>query len=275
MKDFFKQFGIEFYSLIPVSKCKILKRYLLEKNGFDESANAILFLIPYRSKQMPINLSVYASVKDYHGFVNMLSDELEYYVAKKYPSGRFKLFADHSPIDEVHGACISGLGFIGDNGLLINEKYSSFVFLAECITNLSADELGIDAFVDATVKECIHCGACKRACPSHCMDKDSPNPKAECLSAITQKKGELTSTDIAMMLDSGVIWGCDICQNVCPYTKSASFTPIEYFNTDVITLLDSKALNAMSDTELLTRPFSWRGRAVIQRNVDIYEGSKK
>ena len=50
---------------------------------------------------------------------------------------KFKVFADHSPIDEVHASCISGLGFIGDNGLLINEKYSSFVFLAECITNVT------------------------------------------------------------------------------------------------------------------------------------------
>lgn len=275
MKDFFKQFDIEFYSLIPVSKCKILKRYLLEKNGFDESANAILFLIPYRSEKKPINLSVYASVKDYHGFVNILGVELEKYVSKKYPHGKFKIFADHSPIDEVYGACISGLGFIGDNGLLINEKYSSFVFLAECITDLSANELGIDAVLDVSVKECIHCGACKRACPSHCMDANDPRPKTECLSAVTQKKGELNDDEIAMMLNSGVIWGCDICQNVCPYTKNASFTPIEYFNDDVITLLDSKTLNSMSDTELLTRPFSWRGRAIIQRNIEIYERSKK
>ena len=107
------------------------------------------------------------------------------------------------------------------------------------------------------------------------MDANDPRPKTECLSAITQKKGELNDDEIAMMLNSCVIWGCDICQNVCPYTKNASFTPIEYFNDDVITLLDSKTLNSMSDTELLTRPFSWRGRAIIQRNIEIYERSKK
>ena len=81
MKDFFSSLGIEFYSLVPLSRCKILKKYLLEKNGFDESANAILFLIPYRSKIEPVNLSAYASVKDYHGFVKMLDLELEKYVS--------------------------------------------------------------------------------------------------------------------------------------------------------------------------------------------------
>ena len=129
MKDFFIERGIEFFSLIPLSRCKILKKYLLEKNGFCENDNAILFLIPYRSEKKPINLTVYASVPDYHRYVENLSYELEEYVKIKYPQGNFKLFADHSPIDEVHASCISGLGFIGDNGLLINEKYSSFVFL--------------------------------------------------------------------------------------------------------------------------------------------------
>jgi epoxyqueuosine reductase QueG len=275
MKDFFNKAGIEFYSFVPLSRCKILKKYLLEKNGFDENANAILFLIPYRSKIAPVNLSVYASVKDYHGFVKMLDSELEKYALKKYPNGKFKIFADHSPIDEVHGACISGLGFIGDNGLLINEKYSSFVFLAECITDLSASEIGLEVCPDMPVKECLHCGACMRACPSNCISDCDPRPKSECLSAITQKKGDLNDDEIKMMLDSGVIWGCDICQSVCPFTKNASFTPIEFFNENVISLLDSRVLDGLDDQTFLTRPFSWRGRDVIKRNVELYERSKK
>lgn len=274
MKDFFKKFGIELYSLVPISRCKIIKKYLLEKNGFDDSANAILFLIPYRSGNLPVNLSVYASVKDYHGFVSMLSCELDLYVKEKYPHGNFKLFADHSPIDEVHAACISGLGFIGDNGLLINERYSSFVFLAECVTNLSADELGIQAYPEVNVKECLHCGACAAKCPCGCIKPSGATPKSECLSAITQKKGELTENEARLMLDSGVIWGCDICQNACPYTKNAEFTPIEYFNTDIITLLDSATLNSLDDDAFTSRPFSWRGRGVVERNVRLYEGAK-
>ncbi|MBO5439644.1 MAG: epoxyqueuosine reductase [Clostridia bacterium] len=273
MKDFFKSQGIEFYSLIPLNRCKILKGYLLEKNGFSENDNAILFLIPYRSEKAPVNLTVYASVPDYHRYVENLSNELNKYVKSKYPHGNFKLFADHSPIDEVHASCISGLGFIGDNGLLINEKYSSFVFLAECVTNLTDKELGLEYAPTVSVNQCLHCGACHKACPSNCIGENG-KPKTECLSAITQKKGSLSEGEIKMMLENGSIWGCDVCQNVCPYTKNASFTPIEYFKNDVITLLDSQLLDSLSDEEFKKRPFAWRGREVIKRNVEIYERSK-
>lgn len=273
MKSFFESHKIEYFSLIPLSRCKLLKPYLLEKNGFSENDNVILFLIPYRSNTQPKNITVYASVKDYHGYVSQLDNELSEYVKAKYPQGKFKLFADHSPIDEVHASCISGLGFIGDNGLLINEKYSSFVFLAECVTNLSDKDLKIDFAPDTEVKECLHCGACKKACPSHCIGTELT--KGSCLSAITQKKGEFTEAEEALIIENGSIWGCDVCQNVCPYTKNAFFTPIDYFNSDVIALLDRTTLDSLSDEEFNARPFSWRGRSVIERNVDLYERSKK
>ena len=271
MKDFLKQNGIEHFAVVPLEKCKILKEYLLTKNGFDKNTNVITMLIPYRTEKKPVNLSVYASVKDYHGFVTALSDKLDRYAKEKYPQGRLKLFSDHSPIDEVHACCISGLGFIGDNGLLISEKYSSFVFLAECITDLSIQELGLNYASDNGVKECLHCGACANSCPSRCIkragDVDDFDKKAVCLSAITQKKGELTEDEIKMLIDNDTVWGCDICQNVCPYTKQAGYSNIEYFKDDVITTLNEDVLSQMDEEKFMSRPFSWRGRGVIERNL--------
>jgi epoxyqueuosine reductase len=271
MKEILKKYGIDLYGAIRLSDCKITKKYLLEREGFGSEATVVMMLIPYRSEIAPINLSVYASVPDYHGFVDTLRGELIPYLKEKFEGEKFALFADHSPIDEVNGACLSGLGFIGDNGLLINEKYSSFVFLCELITTLDPASLGLNFVEDVSIKRCIGCGACSFACPSHCMDKNDPRPKSECLSAITQKKGELSPDEIKLMLDSGCIWGCDICQNVCPYTKNASFTPIEYFKKNVITLLTSDLIENMSDEEFASRPFSWRGRGVILRNTALYE----
>ena len=275
MKGFLKKENIEFYAYVPLSECKVIKKYLLTKNGFDEGDGAIMMLLPYRSHHTPKNLSVYASVRDYHAYVEGLSKRMEEYLKNKHPNGNFKLFADHSPIDEVHAACISGLGFIGRNGLLINEKYSSFVFLCELVTDLTPRELDIEEYSKKDVRTCMNCGKCALSCPSNCMDARDPRPKTECLSAITQKKGELTPEEEALMLKHGSIWGCDVCQNVCPYTKNGEFTPIEYFNTDVITELTASLLDSMTDEEFCSRPFSWRGKEVIRRNCLIYDNSKK
>ena len=278
MKDFLLNEGIEFFALVPLSRCKVIKEYLLTKNGFDENANLIMMLFPYRSVHAPVNLSVYASVMDYHLYVKGLEARLHEYVSAKFPSAKFKVFADHSPIDEVHGACISGLGFIGDNGLLINEKYSSFVFLGECVTDLTPKELGIEYAQDAKVKECLHCGRCAAVCPSGCIKKaggvDEFNPKSLCLSAITQKKGVLSQEESRQILENGSVWGCDICQNVCPYTKKAEYTPIEFFKSNVITELSSELLRGLSDEEFSSRPFAWRGRSVIERNLTLFEKGK-
>ena len=273
LKSILKKWGIEYYAMVPISRLKVVKEYLLTKNGLDENANVIMMLFPYRSKIVPKNLTVYASVKDYHELVDKLAKRLEGFIQKNFSDAKFKVFADHSPIDEVHAACVSGLGFIGDNGLLINEKYSSFVFLGECITNLSPEELGLSYAEEKDVVGCLHCGKCKASCPTGCIGSNA-DKKAECLSAITQKKGALTDEEIALMMKNGSIWGCDACQNACPYTKNASLTPIKFFNEDVIDTLDLKTLNGLSDEEFSKRPFAWRGRGVILRNVEIYEKYK-
>lgn len=267
--------GIEYYACIPLSSCKVTKKYLLEKNELTEDSTVIMMLFPYRTEQKADNLSAYASVMDYHLYVDELSSKLEEFIKKKHPSAKFKVFADHSPIDEVYAACISGLGFIGDNGLLINERYSSFVFLGECITSLTPKELGLSFVKEAELKACLHCGKCKKACPTGCIataeDGRDLSRKGECLSAITQKKGELTDDEKSLILENGSIWGCDECQNVCPYTENAKYTPIKFFNDGVITRLDTETLENMSEEKFKSRPFAWRGREVIKRNVTLWE----
>ena len=267
--------GIEFHACVPLSRCKITKEYLLEKNGLDSGSNVIMMLIPYKPRKALKNVTAYAAVKDYHLYVEKISKRIEAHIKRRFPGAVCKVFADHSPIDEVHAACISGLGFIGDNGLLINEKYSSFVFLAECITDVSPRQLSLSYAKETEVKECKHCGACKLACPTGCIaSRDvAPDKKVVCLSAITQKKGELTNEEIELMLKNGSVWGCDACQNACPYTKDAKASPVEFFNEDVISCLTLKKLNSMTDEEFNARPFAWRGKKTIERNVMLWESS--
>ena len=121
----------------------------------------------------------------------------------------------------------------------------------------------------------MHCGKCIAACPSKCIaigeGGENTSNKKECLSAITQKKGELTEEEKKLILDNGSIWGCDVCQNVCPYTKNAKYTPIKFFNDDVITLLNTNVLSAMSNESFMLRPFAWRGKETIRRNIMLWE----
>ena len=271
--------GVEYFACVPLSKCKVTKPYLLLKNGIDKNSNVIVMLFPYRTRTKTENLTAYASVKDYHAYVEALSDKLERYILRKHPTAQFKVFSDHSPIDEVHAACISGLGFMGDNGLLINEKYSSFVFVGECITTLSPRQLGLSFADEEEMRTCLHCGLCQKSCPAQCIainenGTDASN-KGICLSAITQKKGELSNEEADMMVKNGSVWGCDVCQNVCPYTKNAKYTPIKYFIDSAISRLDSNTLKNMSAEEFNSRPFAWRGYDTIRRNVHIWEKAKK
>lgn len=278
MKDALHKFGIYEIGLVPLDRCKIIKEYLLTKNGLARDSLCVTMLIPYKSEALLGNLSAYASVLDYHLFVKELSQELEALMLSKFPNNKFKVFSDHSPIDEVHACCISGLGFVGDNGLIINEKYSSFVFLAEAITDIPKDSLGLEFTFTDTLKECLHCGKCAEACPCGCIKKpdgvDDFNPKSMCLSAITQKKGELSEGEKELMLTHNTVWGCDICQNVCPFTQRAQNTPIEFFKKNIITNLDSHTLDKMSEEEFDSRPFSWRGRGVVERNIKLFEEEK-
>ena len=270
IKELLGTYGIDEVGATRLCDCKITKQYLLDRAQLSPDSTVVMMLLPYRSEHMCDNLSAYASVRDYHSFVEMLRDEIKTELLKRFPGAKCEIFSDHSPIDEVNGACLCNLGFIGDNGLLINEKYSSFVFLCEIITDISPKDLGIELEAPQ-IKRCLGCGACHIACPSHCMDQNDPRPKSECLSAITQKKGALTESEIALILENKTAWGCDVCQNACPYTKNAKYTPIEFFKSGTLSHLSSTDVENMSDEEFSSRPFSWRGKEPILRNLRLLE----
>ena len=82
---------------------------------------------------------------------------------------------------------------------------------------------------------CEDCGRCKTACPTGILRGEGK----DCLSAITQKKGELTHEEERLILENNTVWGCDACQSCCPYTIRAKargtvYTPIPYFKEECI-----------------------------------------
>ena len=100
-----------------------------------------------------------------------------------------------------------------------------------------------------------------------------------CLSALTQKKGELSDDERSAIVKYGYAWGCDICQEACPHTQNAIkqgtiYTPIEFFKQDVTPYLTSDGVRSMTDEQFASRAYSWRGRNTIVRNLEILEKSE-
>lgn len=266
LQKYFAECRIDCFSAISLKDCKIQKPYLLERAGITDGT-VVMMAIPYftHGADGKHNLSAYAIPKNYHLFFEHLFDSLIPLLKKEFPQYQFAGFSDHSPIWETGAAVSAGLGVLGKNGLLLTEKYSSFVFLGELIT---------DAILPVNAREivtCENCGACKQACP---MEKIG-----SCLSALTQKKGTLSDEEKKSIKEYGSVWGCDICQTVCPHTQNALkngtiFSPIPFFSENNIPILTEEILDGMDEEIFLTRAYSWRGKEPIARNLKILKDTE-
>ena len=261
LKEYFSSKGVEYFCILNYSDCIETSKRIIEREGF-EPRSVIIYLVPYYTTETE-NLSRYAASLDYHLAIGEINGGLKDLLLKNFPSANIKGYGDHSPIDERHAALIAGLGIAGDNGLIINEKYGSFVFIGDAITDIDPAILGADS--PKEIVRCEHCGACKRACPTGILRGEGE----DCLSAITQKKGELSCEECALMREYNTLWGCDICQTACPHNKNKAKTPIEFFYKDTVTNLTREILDSMSDEEFSLRAFAWRKRATVSRNIDI------
>ena len=255
--------GIEYAAAVPFDTCAVINERrlgVLKKRLLP--ASVIVFLVPYYVGEEKRNISKYAASRDYHVFMRGLFDEICPILSEKYGAA-FCGMADSAPINEVKAAAYAGLGMQGDNGMIINEKYGSYVFIGALYTDAVFEYDG-----DKT-SYCAHCGKCRAACPM--------NDGRECLSAVTQKKGTLTDEETAYILQYGSAWGCDICADVCPYSKKAAKTPIKFFYEDRTPYLTQELLQSMSEEQFSERAYAWRGKAVIERNLELLynkEGEK-
>lgn len=227
------------------------------------AASVIVAAFPYRFPEdgVPRNISRYAAVNDYHRAVGGVMERVAAALQEEMPDEQFAVFCDNSPIPEVYAAAVAGLGVCGDNGLLIDRQFGSFVFLAEIVTTRAFPPTGTAA------EECLHCGRCRAACPADGAEQDRPG---RCLSAITQKKGDLTEREQALVKRGGLLWGCDRCQEVCPLNESARIAPHPCF-TEYIPRLAEEDLAA----DLHEKPYGWRGAAPLVRNFEILKRMDK
>lgn len=224
----------------------------------ENAKTVILILFPYylgEEAYEDLNVSRYAAVPDYHTVANIYLEKISQELTSVFPDEKFIYFTDNSPISEVSTASAAGLGKIGRNGLLLNEKYGSWVFIGEIVTTL---EFETDS---KPLTYCENCGKCADECPVGALYPENFD-KDICLSNISQKKGEIPDEYKELMKKYGCAWGCDICQKVCPYNKRVDKTYIAEF-------IDGFVSHVEEDCSVEGRAFAWRGEKVIHRNLKI------
>jgi epoxyqueuosine reductase QueG len=243
-----------FSDALPLIECRQQRRLP------EDPKSIIVMLFPYYAGEYPErNVGRYAMADDYHGVCAAYLKAFAKTLRNAHPSHKFEPFVDVSPIREVEAARLAGLGVIGRNGTLINEKYGSRAFIVEIVTtlNLPASK--------PIAGGCMECGKCEAACPGGAIKKDKPIDKELCLSHISQKKGTLTEDEQALLKKNGFAWGCDVCADICPHNKNPKITPIAAFKKDLLPILTLENLEGA----LKTKPYNWRGRDVLIRNLGI------
>ncbi len=217
--------------------------------------SVIVVLFPYAfASDAPRNISRYACVPDYHHAAGTVLGSFAASLGQAFTEERFEPFIDNSPLPEVACAVAAGLGVRGDNGLLISDRYGSYVFIGCIVTTMALS-------FDEQARECLHCGACAAACVGACL----PDARRDtCVSALTQKKGELTAEELARIRKGGLLWGCDACQEVCPLNRGKEIKPHPCF------AWYEPWLSERSLEDLTDKAYGWRGKAVLKRNLTLF-----
>lgn len=203
---------------------------------------------------------------DYHDILREKMDQLIAFMQEKVPEARFKPMVDTGELIDPVVAQRAGVGFIGRHGLLITEEFGSYVYLGEIITDIPfpPDTPGVFG--------CGECTRCVQYCPTGAILGNGQLNPIVCLSYQTQTKGMMPPEYRKKI--SHVIYGCDICQQVCPYNagKDSHFHPEMEPQPERETPL-LKPLLTISNKEFKERfgtlAGSWRGKKPIQRNAII------
>ena len=183
--------------------------------------------------------------------------------------GSYEIFVDTGPLIERELAKKAGIGFQGKNCLIINEKLGSFFYIGHMLTDIG---LKFSKPVNTEDILCNTCDRCIKACPGKALSEGYKFSYETCVSYLTQKKEKLTEKEMEIMGRS--IYGCDICQNVCPYNKGKYAEEIKDIDLRFPRIENFIGLNnkEFKETYGNTSAF-WRGRSILTRNALIAAGN--
>ena len=171
----------------------------------------------YKQPDPPPHIAQYAITRDYHDVMKAGLERLAQRLIDVYGDFEYRCFVDTAPLLERTYARLAGLGWIGKNTCLINQELGSWLFLGEIVTSLPLDS-GVPA-----PDRCGTCTRCIDACPTQAIVPGGLRTvldSTRCISYYTiEHRG-----DVPWRCDEGLgewIFGCDICQDVCPWNRRA------------------------------------------------------
>ncbi|MGA0434032.1 MAG: tRNA epoxyqueuosine(34) reductase QueG [Flavobacteriales bacterium] len=184
-----------------------------------EAKTVVSLLFNYHTEKGPTDaesprIATYAYGKDYHHVLKRKLKELMKWAQSEWGEIAGRVFVDSAPVHERAWAAKSGLGWVGKNSLLLNQKMGSFFFIAEMI-------LDIELEPDGPTSD--HCGSCTRcidACPTGAIIQPEVVDGSKCISYFTIELRGAIPEPIHRHLAPWV-FGCDICQDVCPWNRHA------------------------------------------------------
>lgn len=283
--DHFSRWLIHNYEALPYlgTQQSIYNRENIE-HWFSEAHSSLVFLFDYTpAKKELLHHSKVASYalgfegNDYHDVIAPRLQE----IAKELGVSDYKITLDTQPILERDLAYRAGLGWFGKNSMLIHPKHGSYFIIAGLILS---KKLSIEKRVLET-DHCGHCTACIDQCPTKAIDPHNRTIVAsQCISTWTIEDRRLETPPIAGYEKSrGELFGCDICQDVCPWNikplqKAVSFLSEkaqfwrDWYHQPVAQIQES--LQSLSGRALqrfmLGTPFMRPGKKTLQRVLDFW-----
>ena len=182
--------------------------------------SVICFLMNYFPERRQDNhtprVSKYAYGKDYHEVIRPKLLGMLSRMKEKLGDFHGRGFVDSAPVLERSWAVLSGLGWVGKNGNLIHKKKGSYYFIATLITDLI-----LDYDLPEKADYCGTCTRCIDACPTSAIGSDKNVDGSRCISYFTIELKDLVIPDKMKNSFADWMFGCDICQDVCPWNRFA------------------------------------------------------
>ena len=215
-------------------------------------------------------ISRYARVRDYHQVIEEKLNRVQKIIKKEVPDSVSRAFCDAGPVAEKVWAIRAGLGWRGRQSLVINKDIGSFFFLGVIVT--SAEFL----YDNASARDrCGDCNLCVEACPTGAICSDRTIDARRCIAYLTiEHDGDLPEEFRGKT--ERIIFGCDRCQEVCPYNKKAlHYTDKELVPDFQITSLTKREWLNMTPDEykklFKSSPLKRTGYNKIRRNIDFVD----